>query len=397
MAQVLRRLQRLCEHYGSDPTFCFSSATIGNPAELASTLAGRPVTAITTDGAPRCRRGFACWQRPLVDPHAGTRSSANAETADIVAHFVARRSPDTGLHPESQGFRARRRAGTRPARGVVPRLRHTGPSDRRLPRRLPRGGAPRARAGARGPDPRRRRGDERARARHRRRRPRRGRRQRVPRNGRVPSPADGPRGSGDARAPRRSSSAATTSSTSGTRRTRAELLERPAEPVIANPDNPFVMSAHVGCAAHELPLEPGDERWFGPGLDDAVRDLVLADRLKPRDGRMHWAGRELPRARWVSAAGRAWRSSSSTRRATSSAPSTALGCSTSRTRARCTCTKAGSTGSSSSMWTRHRRCSLPRTTPTSTPRRARRPSCRSCGRRSRRSPGRVAPTSAPSR
>ncbi|MCJ7438674.1 MAG: DUF1998 domain-containing protein, partial [Acidimicrobiia bacterium] len=72
------------------------------------------------------------------------------------------------------------------------------------------------------------------------------------------------------------------------------LLERPAEAAIANPDNPFVLTAQVGCAAHELPIEPADERWFGPGLDEAVRELVLTDLLKPRDGRMYWAGRQPP-------------------------------------------------------------------------------------------------------
>jgi DEAD/DEAH box helicase domain-containing protein len=73
-----------------------------------------------------------------------------------------------------------------------------------------------------------------------------------------------------------------------------ELLERPAEAAIANPDNPFVLTAQVGCAAHELPIEPADEQWFGPGLDDAVRELVLADLLKPRDGRMYWAAQQPP-------------------------------------------------------------------------------------------------------
>ena len=52
VSQVLRRLRRICAHYGSSPTFCFTSATIGNPAELASTLIGSPVGAITDDGSP---------------------------------------------------------------------------------------------------------------------------------------------------------------------------------------------------------------------------------------------------------------------------------------------------------------------------------------------------------
>ena len=89
VAHVLRRLRRLCEHYGSSPTFCFTSATIGNPAELASRLCGLPVEAIDGDGSPQAERRFAVWQRPLVDVHTGTRASANVETAMVLSRFVA--------------------------------------------------------------------------------------------------------------------------------------------------------------------------------------------------------------------------------------------------------------------------------------------------------------------
>jgi DEAD/DEAH box helicase domain-containing protein len=89
VAHVLRRLRRLCEHYGSSPTFCFTSATIGNPAELASRLCGLPVDAIDGDGSPQAERRFAVWQRPLVDVHTGTRASANVETAMLLSRFVA--------------------------------------------------------------------------------------------------------------------------------------------------------------------------------------------------------------------------------------------------------------------------------------------------------------------
>ena len=89
VAHVLRRLRRVCEHYGSSPTFCFTSATIGNPADLASRLCGLPVEAIDDDGSPQAERRFAVWQRPLVDVHSGTRASANIETATLLSRFVA--------------------------------------------------------------------------------------------------------------------------------------------------------------------------------------------------------------------------------------------------------------------------------------------------------------------
>jgi len=74
VAHLLRRLRRLCVHYGSDPTFIFGSATIGKPAELASALCGLPVEAVDDDGSPRGERLFALWNPPLTDERAGTRA-----------------------------------------------------------------------------------------------------------------------------------------------------------------------------------------------------------------------------------------------------------------------------------------------------------------------------------
>ena len=56
VAHLLRRLRRICAHYGSDPTFVFSSATIGEPGRLASELCGLAVAEVTDDGSPRGER-----------------------------------------------------------------------------------------------------------------------------------------------------------------------------------------------------------------------------------------------------------------------------------------------------------------------------------------------------
>ncbi|HVW35070.1 MAG TPA: DEAD/DEAH box helicase, partial [Acidimicrobiia bacterium] len=53
VAHLLRRLRRICLHYGSEPAFCFASATIGNPAGLAAELGGLPVDAVDDAGSPR--------------------------------------------------------------------------------------------------------------------------------------------------------------------------------------------------------------------------------------------------------------------------------------------------------------------------------------------------------
>ncbi len=56
MAQVLRRLRRICAFYGADPVFIFCSATIANPAELAASLTGLDVECVDQTGAPEGRR-----------------------------------------------------------------------------------------------------------------------------------------------------------------------------------------------------------------------------------------------------------------------------------------------------------------------------------------------------
>ncbi|BBD09462.1 DEAD/DEAH box helicase [Desulfovibrio ferrophilus] len=58
MAQVFRRLKRVCRRYGADPAFAFLSATVGNPRELAAQLTGVEVEGVTESGAPQGARHF---------------------------------------------------------------------------------------------------------------------------------------------------------------------------------------------------------------------------------------------------------------------------------------------------------------------------------------------------
>ena len=88
VAHVLRRLRRVCRHYGADPTFVFTSATIGRPERLASALCAAPVEPITDDGSPKGPRRFALLDPPIVDEASGARSSANSEVASVSAALV---------------------------------------------------------------------------------------------------------------------------------------------------------------------------------------------------------------------------------------------------------------------------------------------------------------------
>src|SRR3954471_18132477 len=76
VANVLRRLLRICAHYGSHPVIVCCSATIGNPAELAATLTGRAPVLIDRNGAPAGQRHVLLVDPPLLDAATGARGSA---------------------------------------------------------------------------------------------------------------------------------------------------------------------------------------------------------------------------------------------------------------------------------------------------------------------------------
>ena len=83
LANVLRRLMRLCEFYGSHPQFILCSATIANPKELAETLIGRPVTVIDDNGAPLGERHVIFYNPPVVNEQLGIRRSVLNETCRV--------------------------------------------------------------------------------------------------------------------------------------------------------------------------------------------------------------------------------------------------------------------------------------------------------------------------
>jgi DEAD/DEAH box helicase domain-containing protein len=111
VALIVRRLRRLCAHYGSAPQFICCSATSANPQEHLQALVGSPVTLIDDDGAPQGSRAFMLWNPPLLEPRTknqepragfgsatgsrfsilsseGRRRSTNIETANLLATLV---------------------------------------------------------------------------------------------------------------------------------------------------------------------------------------------------------------------------------------------------------------------------------------------------------------------
>ncbi|MET0491330.1 MAG: Zn-binding domain-containing protein, partial [Acidimicrobiales bacterium] len=284
------RLRRVCNLYGSDPTFVFCSATIGRPGRLASELCGLPVTEITDDASPKGERLVALWN-PAVEAEVdidltdhddgrepdGPKRSTNKETADLVARMVL------DGHRTIAFCRSRRGAEV-----VATEVQ------RRLPREL-RDSVAAYRGGYLAAERREIEADLFS-----------GRLRAVVAttalelgidvggldacilNGFPGTIASLWQQAGRAGREGQESVAVLVAGNDQLDQwlmaNPTEVFTRPPEPAVINPSNPYVLLPHLACAAYEHPLTPADERWWGDLLDDGVRRLVLADqlRLRPR-------------------------------------------------------------------------------------------------------------------
>ena len=293
VAHLLRRLRRVCLHYGSEPAFCFASATIGNPAGLAAELCGLPVDAVDDDGSPRGPRAVALLDRPMVDPELGRRASATAEVGGLLAHLVGQGLRTIAFSPSRRSAELvarqaqRRLEGSRLAETVAAYRGGYLPEERRkLETALSQGellGVAATNALELGIDV--------------------AGLDAVILQGFPGTLASFWQQSGRAGRALQPSAAVLVAGDDQLDRWYldhpAELFTRPLEPAVVNPTNPFVARPHVGCAAYELPLSSDDPVLssggaFAEAVDDAVRELVFDDALKPRAGKMYWARPEAP-------------------------------------------------------------------------------------------------------
>ena len=90
VANVLRRLRRVCRIYGSDPQFILCSATIANPSEHAEALVGKPFRVVSEDGSPNGRKAFTFWNPPFIDNVRSARRSAVTEATFLFTQLVTR-------------------------------------------------------------------------------------------------------------------------------------------------------------------------------------------------------------------------------------------------------------------------------------------------------------------
>lgn len=301
VAHILRRLRRLCDYYGADPTFVFTSATIGEPAVLASELCGLPVTEVTDDGSPRGERVVVLWN-PLVDepPGADHPDPTNAPTDPD--------DPDEGAPGWTAG--ERRRSSARDAALLTRMLvagdhrtltfcrgrRGTELLAAEVRRRLPDDLADTVQPYRGGLLPAERRAVEDALAAGRLRAVVAttalelgidvGGLDAVVLNGFPGTVASMWQQAGRAGRAGRAGLAVLVAGDDQLDQWYMahplEVLERPPEPGVVNPSNPFVLTDQLACAAHELPLAADDHRWWPGLLDEGVRLLAHEGRVRIR-------------------------------------------------------------------------------------------------------------------
>ena len=88
LANILRRIKRICDFYGSTPRFICCSATIANPKDLAQAIAEQPFETVDDNGAPSGEKYLVFYNPPVVNPQLGIRRSYLNETRRIAVEFI---------------------------------------------------------------------------------------------------------------------------------------------------------------------------------------------------------------------------------------------------------------------------------------------------------------------
>ncbi len=290
MSHLLRRLRRLIRHYGgAEPTFVFTSATIGAPGDLAAALSGVDVEVVDCDASPSGARQIALWNP--AETADDERWSVNSEAARLAAGFIdsglrtlvfcaSRRSTELvaeqirGLLPDSlsNSIRSYRAGYLRDERREIESQLFSGElngivATSALELGVDIGGLdavvmcgyPGTIASFR---------------------------QQTGRTGRSAEDSIAVLVAGENQMDQWMMA------------NPHELFERNPEPAVVNLDNPFVFVPHLGCAAFELPLRHRDQKYWPTQLDEGIRQLVLGDRANVRCHRneqiVNWAGRGVP-------------------------------------------------------------------------------------------------------
>jgi DEAD/DEAH box helicase domain-containing protein len=289
VALVLRRLWRACRVHGADPQVICTSATIANPEEFGSRLAGRPLRLVADDGAPRGPRRFVLWNPPVLARADQRRRSPYTEAAWLLASLV-RQSARTIVFTKARKITELVYRYATDALAETPALAsrlspyragYLAKERRAIEQRLFRGellgvvstsalelgidvgaldasvlvGYPGTMASV------------------------------WQRTGRAG------RGTGDALAVL---IALEDALDQYLMRRPAYFFGRPVEHATVDPENPYILAAHLRCAAAELALGPGDQAVFGPRLGEVAEALEGLGEFVRRRDRWHPRARTYP-------------------------------------------------------------------------------------------------------
>ncbi|WP_433341034.1 DEAD/DEAH box helicase [Streptomyces sp. CA-253872] len=292
VAQVLRRLRRLCARYGSEPVFLLASATAAEPALAGERLTGLPVAEVAEDGSPRGEVVFALWEPPLTELQgekgAPVRRTATAESADLLTDLTLQGVRSVAFVRSRRGAElisviAKERLGERDrslaSRVAAYRGGYLAEERRALERALHSGellglaattalelgvdvagldavliaGYPGTRASLW---------------------------QQAGRAGRTGQGAlavlvarDDPLDTFLVHHPE-------------------AIFDQPVESTVLDPDNPYVLAPHLCAAAAELPLTEQDRALFGPATAELLPQLEAAKLLRRRGRSWYWTRKE---------------------------------------------------------------------------------------------------------
>jgi DEAD/DEAH box helicase domain-containing protein len=296
VAQVLRRLRRVCARYGAEPVFLLASATVSEPEVSASRLIGLPVTPVSDDASPRGTTEFALWEPPLLLDNGGengapVRRSTTAEVGDLLADLVVEGARTIAFTRSRRAAEAvalnARRAVVEAEPSLGPRVAayRAGylPEERReLEKRLQSGdllGVAATNALELGVDV-------------------------AGLDAVILSGWPGTVASVWQQAGRAGRAGQGALAVFVARDDPLDtylvhhpsaIFGRPVEATVLDPSNPYVLGPHLCCAAAELPLTPEDLLLF-EGAEPVVADLVRRGLLRHRPRGWFWTSRDRPDA-----------------------------------------------------------------------------------------------------
>ncbi len=288
VANILRRLRRVCALHGSRPQFICASATIANPQEFAERLLGLAVTVIDQGGAPQGPREVVLWNPPYLDKGRMARRSPYSEATWLFTSLI-RRGVRTIAFTKARKiteliyrYAQNRLAKEAPevARRISPYRAGYLPEDRRrIERRLFDGelvGVVSTSALELGIDVG---GLDAALL--------------VGYPGTIASTWQRAGRAGRGRAPSLAVLIALDDALDQYLMRHPDyLFTRPCEHAVIDPENPYILAGHLRCAAAEVALWEGDAQLFGPRALEVARVLEEHGDLVRRRERWYWAARK---------------------------------------------------------------------------------------------------------